>query len=269
MPQMQMSDWLKIAANFPNNEEAERFRNENGIVIADTNSAELPALPGQSPVYDQPTGGLNMASAQEAPAAQQQSAGPLSEEDTLRQELLGYPAKQAASRAKQLALAQQNIAQMYAAPSQSQQLFALSRALLSPAPYRGFAGVVSNLSNAFSDIEKAKQQAMQKRANAEFELRSAYDKLGEDDTLNSLKLRYQLVKEANDAKREAAKAGQPKYQWDAASGRWVIQPGTGGLPPMNGRGQYIVSSPEQAASVPTGQPFVYTGDTTGKVYYGR
>jgi hypothetical protein len=52
-------------------------------------------------------------------------------------------------------------------------------------------------------------------------------------------------------------------------GKWRIQPGTGNSPPMNAKGQYIVSTPEEANMVPTGSEFVYATDKSNKVYWGK
>lgn len=254
---------------------AMRWAQENGYKVNwDDASMELPALPGQEPVYEQqqqPAGGLGMASEQVAGSEEEGAApsGGLSSFADLEKELLGYPAKQAKQRQQAFEQGQQYIAQAYAGPSVSQQLFALSKALLSPKPYRGFAGTMANVSSALSDVAKTREEASRKRALAEMELKSSFDKGSEDDYYEALRLRYQLVKEANDERAAAAKAGMPKYQWDSGSGRWVVQPGSGGLPPMNPKGQYVVRTPEEAASVPTGQPFVYAGGDPGKVYYGQ
>ena len=257
--------------------EALQWAKANGYEVDTQNG--FAALPGEElPPVERPEGGLTTSQEMVADASADSMGGPeeeaaptgaLSEMDALRQRILGYPAAREKARADMFEQGQQYLAQMYAGPSRSQQLFALSKALLSPTPYRGFAGVMSNVNDALGSVSKARDEAMRKRSEAEMALRQSLGGAAEKDSLEALKLRYQLLKEENDAKAAAAKAGQPKYQWDSATGRWVVQPGTGGLPPLNPKGQYIVSTPEQAASVPRGQPFVYTGDNTGKVYYGQ
>lgn len=241
---------------------------------------ELPSVADQQPLFNEPTGALSRTATQAEAVvpgtdgevveqAQEAPAGALSEMDAIRQKILGYPAEREKARADMFERGQQYLSRMYPGPSRSQQLFALSKALLSPTPYRGFAGVMSNVNDALGAVSKARDEAMRKRSEAEMELQQSLSGAAEKDTLEALKLRYQLLKEENDAAQAAAKAGQPKYQWDSVTGRWVVQPGSGGLPPMNPKGQYVVSTPEQAASVPRGQPFVYTGDNTGKIYYGQ
>lgn len=206
MPQMKMSDWLEIAANFPDQAAAEQFRIANNIQIVDTG--------------DKPAGGLSAVTKQ---AAETQNAGPQSEEETLRAQLIGYPAKKALEREQQFKDAQARIAQSYAGPSVSQQLFALSKALLSPKKYSGFAGTMANVSSALSDVAKSSDEAKQKRALAEMQLRNAYDTAASGDELKAMQLRYQLVKEAND---KIAAANKP--QWarteDPVTGEITLTP---------------------------------------------
>ena len=63
------------------------------------------------------------------------------------------------------------------------------------------------------------------------------------------------------------KAQQPKLVF--ADGAWRVQPGTGNAPPINAKGQYVVSTPEEANMVPTGAEFVYATDKSNKVYWGK
>lgn len=261
---MTFEEWKVKAGEFPSMGAAERWRTENNVEVEGLPNPQAAGQWRAQLSDQQPTGGLNM-------AAQQPQTGkpPMEEAEALRQEIVGYPTKQKLAREAQFKAAQDRIAQMYGGPSQSQMLFALSQALLSPRKYSGFAGTMYNVSQALGGIGKAQEDANRKRAEAEFELKQAYDTGASNDELEALKLRYQLVKEANDLAAERAKAGQPKYQFDTTTGSWNIQPGTGGVPPMNARGQYVVSSPEQAANVPKGKEFVYAGDDTGKTYYGR
>lgn len=266
---MTFEEWKVKAGEFPSMGAAERWRTENNVEVE---GLPNPQAAGQwrTQLGEQPSGGLSVAAQQPQTAAPQQpNRNPMSEEQSLREAIMGYPAKQKTAREAQFKAAQERIAQMYGGPSQSQMLFALSQALLAPRKYSGFAGTMYNVSQALGGIGKAREDAMRKRAEAELELKQAYDTGAEKDELEALKLRYQLVKEANDLAAERAKAGQPKYQFDPTTGSWNIQPGTGGVPPMNARGQYVVSSPEQAANVPKGKEFVYAGDDTGKTYYGR
>lgn len=209
---------------------AMRWAQENGYKVNwNDASMELPALPGQEPVYEQqqqPAGGLGMASEQVAGAEEEEAApsGGLSSFADLEKELLGYPAKQAKQRQQAFEQGQQYIAQAYAGPSVSQQLFALSKALLSPKPYRGFAGTMANVSSALSDVAKTREEASRKRALAEMELKSSFDKNNEDDYYEALKLRYQIGKAERDAAAAAAKARAPSYEISPLTGRPVEVP---------------------------------------------
>lgn len=251
MPQMKMSDWLEIAANFPDQAAAEQFRIANNIQIVDTG--------------DKPAGGLSTASG--SPSASR--SGGLSSFADLEKELLAYPEKQAMERKQAFEQGQQYIAQSYAGPSLSQQLFALSKALLSPKPYRGFAGTLANVSTALSDIAKTQQEAKQKRALAEMELKSSFAKQSGDDYYDALKLRYQIGKAEQDAANKAALLGMPKYD-PLSSGGYQIRPGTGGLPPMptmDQYGNYVITDPRQIAFLPPNTKIVRPGDNPMKPKY--
>lgn len=202
---------------------AMRWAQENGYKVNwNDASMELPALPGQQPVYEQqPAGGLSMAPEQmeAAPEAGGEAtpSGGLSSFADLEKELLGYPAKQAKQRQQAFEQGQQYIAQAYAGPSVSQQLFALSKALLSPKPYRGFAGTMANVSSALSDVAKTREEASRKRALAEMELKSSFDKNATDDYYEALKLRYQIGK----AQQDAAKPQKQRTGFNPVTGQLV------------------------------------------------
>lgn len=229
-----------------------------------TTANTLAVMPDQQ--ADTEEGALAVpAAGEEAPAA----TGPLSEMDALRAEIKGLPEKQKLAYDEIFRQGQDYISKMYPTPTRSQLLSSMSKALLSPTKYRGFAGTMYNMASGLEELDKSREEAMRKRMEAEQKLQQTLALAGTGDSAKALQLRYQLLKEENDAAKDAATLGKPKYQWDSVTGRWVVQPGTGGLPPLNGKGQYIVSTPEEAASVPSGQPFVYTGDKTGKIYYGQ
>lgn len=208
---MTFEEWKVKASEFPSLGAAEEWRAQNGVEVEGLPSPESSQRwRGQ---YDKPApvggGGLTVA------AQQSQDAPEMDEADTLRQEIMGYPAKQRVAREAQFKAAQERIGQMYGGPSQSQMLFALSQALLGPRKYGGFAGTMYNVSQALGGIGQAREDAMRKRAEAEFELRQAYDTGASNDELEALKLRYQLVKEKNDLAAAQAKANQPSVQLDA------------------------------------------------------
>lgn len=91
---------------------------------------------------------------------------------------------------------QKLIQQQYAPPSTSERLWALSRALLSPTPYRGFAGTLANVSGALGGMSEQHRAAERKRAEALLGLQKSYEVEGEkraggdlDRALELLKLR--------------------------------------------------------------------------------
>lgn len=206
---MTFEEWKVKAGEFPSMGAAERWRTENNVEVEGLPNPQAAGQWRAQLSEQQPTGGLGM-------AAQQPQTGkpPMEEAEAIRQEIIGYPTKQKLAREAQFKAAQDRIAQMYGGPSQSQMLFALSQALLSPRKYSGFAGTMYNVSQALGGIGKAQEDANRKRAEAEFELKQAYDTGASNDELEALKLRYQLVKEANDVAAAQAKANQPTIQLD-------------------------------------------------------
>lgn len=60
--------------------------------------------------------------------------------------------------------AREQIMQKYAGPSQAEQLFALSRAMLAPRKVPGFGGFMGNVMGAFGSMEAAQRTAEQERA---------------------------------------------------------------------------------------------------------
>ncbi|MDI9410171.1 MAG: hypothetical protein QM519_01395 [Bacteroidia bacterium] len=155
-------------------------------------------------------------------------------------------------------LAEQLKAKRYG-PTASERLFALSAAFAAPTSTRGFGGVMSNVMPVFQQFEKSKREAEEARAEDMQKLQMA--RMGATQA---------EIKSALDLQRlqaTYAKAGQPKMTY--AEGDWRIQPGTGGVPPLNAKGQYVVSSKEQAASVPKGKQFVWADGDPNDVYYGQ
>lgn len=198
-----------------------------GTVSLPPSGGELAALPGQQPLYDQPPTNTLAAKPMAAEpaaelAAKPAEAGPLSEMALLRKDIDALPNQMKAAYDKIFAQGQDYIAKAYAGPSTSQQLFALSKALLQPKPYRGFAGSLANITGALDQSAQARDEAMRKRALAEQNLRQTLDTAAAGDPLKSLQLRYQLIKEENDARKDAAaeaKAKAPTYQLNPLTGK--------------------------------------------------
>jgi hypothetical protein len=149
-------------------------------------------------------------------------------------------------------------------PSFSERMFQLSAAFATPTRQRGLGAVLANV----SPVLAAQQQA--KRAG-EMSRREALDKLDADRLAQEVGLAKQGLTTATAMARidaTAKKSLQAKYML-GPDGKWRIQPGTGNSPPMNAKGQYIVSTPEEANMVPTGAEFVYATDKSNKVYWGK
>ena len=216
MPQpLSAKDFDAMVQELGSVEAAMRWAQANGYKVNwNDASIELPPLPGQQPVYDQPAGGLSAATLQ-AEAAPEEGADAevdAEEEGALPSGgggglgLLGYLKDQQRTRKEVFDEGQKYIAQAYAGPSLSQQLFALSKALLSPKPYRGFAGTMANVSTALSDVSKEQQEAKQKRLLAEAQLLQTYKMKTADDMFEEAKLRYMIDKADKDAAAKAAAA---------------------------------------------------------------
>lgn len=219
-----------------------------------------PATRGNQPM-PAPTGGLS--------AAMQPEQQPQEDEGLLlARELAALPEERAALRKQQFEESQRRIDEMYGGPSQGNTLLALSQAFLAPRRYKGFAGTMYNVTQALNQIGQQRQGAEQKRAEALARLQESYQTGQFDDRETALNARLKLLQMQREADAAAAKAREPKLEYDSERGTWVTRPGTGGTPPVNARGEYVVSTPEQAAMVPAGQPFIYAGDPT-KTYYGR
>ena len=82
--------------------------------------------------------------------------------------------KRAAASAQRLyEEGRQRIMEKYAGPSQSERLFALSKAMLSPTDFPGFKGFLGNVTGALSENAKAAREAEQKREEQLFALQQA------------------------------------------------------------------------------------------------
>lgn len=215
----------------------------------------------------QPMGGLNAAANPQGP--EEMPVNDLNaQREAIYRELAAMPEQDAQRYKARFEEGQRRINQMYGGPSTSQELFALSRALLSPRRYKGFAGTMLNVTQALEGLGQQRETADQRRAEALARLQESYDEGMSGTRSASLNARLKLLELQGEQEAAAAKARQPKVQYDPERGVWVTQPGTGGAPQVNPRGQYVVSTPEEAAMVPAGAPFIYSRDPS-KIYYGR
>jgi hypothetical protein len=72
-------------------------------------------------------------------------------------------AQQEESAKKRFEAGEARIKERNQGPTQSEQLFMLSKALLAPRDYRGFGGTVGKISGAFTDISEAERKAREQR----------------------------------------------------------------------------------------------------------
>lgn len=173
-----------------------------------------PATQGNVPM-DTPVGGLTAATQQ---PAQQQTQQPLSPLERLRahsEEQMGF-LKSLPQRYKDLfAQGEQRINQMYAGPSQSDQMYALAQAFLAPRRYGGFAETLGNVSRAFGGIRQQRRTAEQQRAEALSRLRDTYGK-GEIETQLAI---YDAQRKNLEAEVEAGKPS--RGTWSESEGKFV------------------------------------------------
>lgn len=169
-----------------------RWARENGYTV-DTDT-ELPPIPGQQPVYDNPVGGLGQAGAMdvqdEADNAEEDGAdlGMLAGQDidftrmndpamfgALYKQQMAQQAAYEKSAAQRFEQAKEMLAKKYAGPSDAEKLYSLGRALLSPRDTPGFAGMIGQVAGSFEDIAKAKRQAEMTREQQLAALQAQYD----------------------------------------------------------------------------------------------
>jgi hypothetical protein len=149
-------------------------------------------------------------------------------------------------------------------PSFSERMFQLSAALAAPTSRRGFGGVLENITPVLAAQQKAQREGQISRREALEQLET--NKLAAQMGLAKQGLATSLAMAKIDA--DTRKGLRPKYVL-GQDGKWRIQPGTGTSPQMNAKGQYIVSTQEEANMVPTGAEFVFANDKSNKVYWGK
>ena len=82
---------------------------------------------------------------------------------SLYRQQMGALSQQEASAKQRFEAGEARIKERNQGPSRSDQLFMLSKALLAPRDYRGFAGTVGKISGAFGDISAAEKKASDAR----------------------------------------------------------------------------------------------------------
>lgn len=124
--------------------------------------------------------------------------------------------KAKAQRLKQFNNAKAYIEQNYRGPGLSEQLFAISQALLSPRKMPGFRGTLANISPVFTQIAKAQRTAAQERAEALMKLQQQYQTGELEAQGDILKNELALLK--------ARTAGtKPRKVWASDLSQWVSE----------------------------------------------
>jgi len=195
---MKMADWLDMARDFPTHAEAEQYRQRNGIQIEGEKSVnysdygELPPLSQASSLaatqqVAEPEEAVSTMDEEEETGAEDAMGG-LDLANLDFSKMRGDPAifqqilqasiaanKRAEQSAKKLyEEGRKRIMEKYAGPSQSERLFALSRAMLSPTDFPGFKGFLGNVTGALSENAKAQRMAEQAREEQLFNLQQQY-----------------------------------------------------------------------------------------------
>lgn len=253
-----------VKANFGTIGDAERWRNANNVFVDNLpNPTYTGPLSGGGSAGARPSPLLNSVVAQ-TPAAQGPTKvdetntgtgaplGGLGSIDYSRKDVGGvlnkvrdYIAQQQAAQKvaedKAYEAAKANISTQYAGPSTQEQLFALSKALMSPSYVPGFKGFLGNMTNALSDISAAGRTATEKRNAALAALQQAQiaaalgrEKLG---LTNQVDLAQSFA--------TANKNTGMKYDPNTLTGGYNIRPGEGGMPEQDVDGNWIVTDQSQ------------------------
>lgn len=169
----------------------------------------------------QPMGGLNAAANPQGP--EEMPVNDLNaQREAIYRELAAMPEQDAQRYKARFEEGQRRINQMYGGPSTSQELFALSRALLSPRRYKGFAGTMLNVTQALEGLGQQRETADQRRAEALARLQESYDEGMSGTRSASLNARLKLLELQGEQEAAAAKARQPATPvWDSTSQRFV------------------------------------------------
>ena len=166
--------------------EATKWMKANGIILMPN---PIPPAGGELPPLSQTQGALSTMDDEEETGTEDAMGGldlaALDFSNTDRTKLPGLlntlyqhnlAAQQRADQsAKQLyEEGRKRIMEKYAGPSQAEQLFALSRAMLAPRKAPGFGGFMGNVMGAFGNMETAQRQAEQEREERLLALQQQY-----------------------------------------------------------------------------------------------
>jgi hypothetical protein len=123
-------------------------------------------------------------------------------------------AQQEDSAKKRFEAGEARIRERNQGPSRSEQLFMLSKALLAPRDYRGFAGTVGKISGAFSDISDVERKAREQRDAQLAALQESYAREAAGFGVDRAKTAADLVKTAAPMFKKSTKAPF-RYDLDA------------------------------------------------------
>lgn len=167
-----------------------------------------------------------------------------------------------------LTAAQNRLRDRRVGPSKAEKWFSIAAALGQPTRTGSFGESLGNLGTVLAEQNALKRKAQEERDA----LLEQYGlKIGSEQLRmlqSGATQAGQIYRAERAAEAAERKAAQPKYRLTSTD-EWTVEPGSGGMPPVNGKGQFVVSTREQAANVPRGKEFVFAGDDTGKVYYGQ
>lgn len=140
---------------------------------------------------------------------------PTSEEWTDLQRRSGEQAtRTAANRKQQFEEDRQLIQQMYGGPSSSERLWALSQALLSPKPYKGFGGTLYNVTRSLGEMRGEQETADRRRSEALLRLRQSYTGAEDEAATGALDRELEFLK----ARYAANKPGKQRTGFNPITG---------------------------------------------------
>lgn len=147
-------------------------------------------------------------------------------------------AQREALRKQQYAEGQKLIEQAYGGPSAAAKLMSLSQALLSPTPYRGFAGTLHNVTNAMADTQTAVDEASRKRAAALLQLQQSYASSGLDGQEGDLDRQLKLL--------QLQARQRPTAEWTSNPDGVIFNKRTGFPKPGAGHIELLLKNPNRA-----------------------
>jgi hypothetical protein len=168
----------------------------------------------------------------------------------LTQQYTGLQGKSAAartalqqSRAERLRQAEETIrAARFGAPSRAEQMFAMSRAFLSPKPYRGIAGTLSNIVPVLGDAATAQRTAEERRSEALAKLQQGYADNSAELDLDALETERKGYADLMRVYGPLAKAPKRRTGFSPTTGRLHdMDTGTEIAPPPSGAVEALVA----------------------------